>query len=51
MDAEGGWDLSGRGTVEEKGGQDQVWGGVRREAQRARRMSRNMQLLGGGGIR
>ena len=33
-----------------KAGQDYVWGeGDRREAQRARRMNENMQLLGVGG--
>ena len=41
----GGRDLSRRREGEGKGGQDQIYGGDRREAQRARRMNRNMQDL------
>ena len=37
--------LSGRGEAVSKGGQDQIWGGDRKEAQRARKMNGNKQLL------
>ena len=48
-EAEGGKDQGARGR--KKGGQDQIWGGYRREAQRAKRMNGNKQPQGveGGG--